>query len=331
MVKKKVYQYSLRGEYIGEYPSARRAGTETGIGCGGINLCCKGVTTNAGGFIWRYERCAVKSLLDVEIPTENGEVWKDVDGFEDYYAISSHGRVWRKRQILSTNVITGGTFVKPRLDHRESYDRHQVVLNDNNGTKTITSPARLVAKAFIPNPNNLPQVNHKDENPLNDREENLEWCTAKYNCNYGTRIERIKEKQNMAVLQYSLKGDFIAEYASMHIAAEAINVDAGHICDCCLGNRKWAYGYFWRYKDNELYNQARQRLSDRIVAMCTSRKNAFRIKRGKVVKQYTRQGEFIKEYRSASDAAEETGICRATILMNCNGQAKTAGGYVWTH
>jgi len=266
------------------------------------------------------------NYLCSEPPCEQGEEWRDVIGYEQIYMVSNQGRIWSKPRVNRGRLL-GGYLMSVHVDKRNRC----TVLLSNNRNKKLCIPARLVATAFIREPKEYEEVNHLDENPSNNRVENLEWCTHVYNCNYGTRIERIKEKQDMAVLQYSLKGDFIAEYASMHIAAEAIKAEAGHICDCCLGNRKWAYGYFWRYKDDNLYSLAKVALAEHIKNARASRISKWRDKLGKVVKQYTRQGEFIKEYRSASDAAEETGICRANILMNCNGQVKTAGGYVWTH
>lgn len=259
-------------------------------------------------------------------PCEKGEIWKDVVGYEPFYMVSNYGKVWSKPR-LNRGRVFGGYFLSNHIDNR-----NRCLVSLSNGVKRRNLvPARLVLTAFIGKPKDYEEANHLDENPLNNRLDNLEWCSHIYNCNYGTRIDRIKEKQNMAVLQYTLKGEFLAEYASMHIAAEAINADAGHICDCCLGNRKWAYGYFWRYKDDSLYEQAKTRLSERIRQSKASRLFKWREKLGKAVKQYTKQGEFLQEYRSASDAAELTGICRANILMNCNGQLKSAGGYVWTH
>ena len=119
---------------------------------------------------------------------------------------------------------------------------------------------RLVALAFLPNPNNYPFINHKDEDKKNNSVENLEWCTAKYNINYGERtskfIETINTKRKIRpylyrpILQYSLDGKFIQEFPSIKAAAQAINAknDSG-IGLCCRGKYKYAMGYIWRYKN----------------------------------------------------------------------------------
>ena len=106
---------------------------------------------------------------------------KDINGYEGLYRIDDHGNVY---SIKSNKQIS--YFIR-----NNGYKR--VTLFKNGKSKNI-SIHRLVAIAFIPNPNDLPQVNHKDENKLNNNVDNLEWCSSKYNANYGTRIKRITEK-----------------------------------------------------------------------------------------------------------------------------------------
>ena len=106
---------------------------------------------------------------------------------------------------------------------------------------------RLVALAFLPNTENLSQVNHKDECKTNNNLENLEWCDAKYNCNYGTRNKRMSKTQSISIKQFTKDGVFIKEYPSMKEAARKLNISQGHISSCCKGKSKSAYGYIWRY------------------------------------------------------------------------------------
>ena len=109
------------------------------------------------------------------------EIWKDIKGYEGLYKVNDKGNV----KSLNYNK----TGVEKEL--KQSINTHGYCFVELSGrTKLIH---RLVADAFIPNPDNMPQVNHKDENKLNNCAENLEWCTATQNANYGTNRARISK------------------------------------------------------------------------------------------------------------------------------------------
>lgn len=239
--------------------------------------------------------------------------------------ISNYGRVW---SVVRENRgrLFGGYMMRIDIDKR---NRCSVALN-RNGTSKRFIISRLVATAFIRSPQKNEEVNHLDENPLNNHVNNLEWCTHKYNCNYGTRVQRIKDKQNIPVLQYTLDGEFIAEHKSMHVAAESINADAGHICDCCMGNRKWAYGYFWRYKDEQLYEKAKKRITSIIEKGKKSRADKF-TERALNVIQFDLDGNYIQTFPSTNIAAKSIGTHRPSIINCCNGKAQSAKGYKWKY
>ena len=160
------------------------------------------------------------------------EEFRDIPGYEGMYEVSNLGRV--------KNVETG-RILKPGKDR---YGYLQLVLSKNGIMKTI-KVHRLVAQAFLPNPNNYPQVNHRDEDKTNNTIDNLEWCDAKYNINYGTRTERVCKP----VLQYDLLGNFIREWPSIRKVEEKLGINNGNISMCCIGNRKSAGGYIWRFKN----------------------------------------------------------------------------------
>ena len=109
---------------------------------------------------------------------------------------------------------------------------------------------RLVAQAFIPNPNNLPEINHKDENPLNNNVDNLEWCTHQYNSNYGKRPKKIGEKHSKRVVMCDKKNIVVAVFNSVTEASSVTGIHAGSISECCNNKqyRHSAGGYIWKYE-----------------------------------------------------------------------------------
>lgn len=172
------------------------------------------------------------------------EIWKDIEGFNGDYWVSNLGRVkslkYGKERILKPRKQSGYYRVLLYNDKRCEYSIH-----------------RLVAMAFIPNPDNLPQVNHKDENKLNNCVDNLEWCTREYNHNYGTINIRKSQKQlndknkSKVVLQYSLDGTFIKEWKSTMDVQRNLGFGQSNISICCRNIRKTAYNYIWKYKNEE--------------------------------------------------------------------------------
>lgn len=177
------------------------------------------------------------------------EQWKVIDGCEGRYIISDRGRVaslnYRgtgKTQILTSQVgTTGYPQIRLRFNNElkaKNYDIH-----------------RLVAKAFIANPKNLPQVNHKDEDSLNNYASNLEWCTQSYNNSYGSRTFRASSKCNYKAIGSKLSKRVRAKDASGNIIYEfSSTVEAGRhgftpsgVGACCRGVSKTHKGLLWEY------------------------------------------------------------------------------------
>ena len=178
------------------------------------------------------------------------EIWKDVVGYEGYYQVSNEG-----------NVRSVDRFVKCSNSIRRYKGRLLAGCFDNHGYyRVLLSVAgkhkscqvhRMVAKAFIENKDNLPEVNHKDENPENNCVDNLEWCSKIYNLEYGTGREKSIKSHKKAVQQIDKNGIVIAEYGGVNDAARAIGKpkDATSITKCCAGKKQTAHGYKWRYKE----------------------------------------------------------------------------------
>ena len=173
------------------------------------------------------------------------EEWKEIKGYPNYM-VSNMGNV----KSLGNNKTKKEKILKLSVDKIG----YLFVGLCKNGVQKKYFVHRLVAQAFIQNPNNYSQVNHKDENKQNNYAQNLEWCDTKYNSNYGTRLERIAEKNtnhpsySKVVFQYDLNGNFIKEWPSTMEVERRLGFANTHISACCLGKLKQSYGFIWKYK-----------------------------------------------------------------------------------
>lgn len=161
------------------------------------------------------------------------EIFKDIEGYEGLYQISNLGSVKSLGNGNSNN--SKEKILKPTKDKKG----YLTVDLYKQGKRKIYKVHRLVAQAFISNPNNLPQVNHRDEDKTNNAVENLEFCDAKYNINYGTRNEKIS-KQLMCLETGKI-------YPSTREVQKQLGFAHSNISKCCNGKLKQAYGYTWCY------------------------------------------------------------------------------------
>lgn len=186
--------------------------------------------------------------------------WRPFPDFEDAYLISNYGDVFsiRSNRILKPKVQPSGYLrVSPSID----------------GVRTDCAVHRMVALAFIPNPNNKPTVNHINENKRDNYIGNLEWATMKEQNNHGTRTVRARQninylarnidytvvsqkhdyhkiniKQMKPVLQFDKHGNFIARHGGINEAATKLGISAGHLCSCLKGRRHTCGGFQWKYE-----------------------------------------------------------------------------------
>ena len=184
------------------------------------------------------------------------ENWKDIKGYEGFYQVSDCGNVRSlERDVYYSNGAVHHIEEKvlvPIVNNRG----YLYVNLYKNGKKKAILVHRLVAMAFIPNFENKPMVNHKDENPLNNCVENLEWCTASYNALYGTKIERMLQNRRSYKLgkHPRAKAVFCVElnkkFDCITSAQEELGIWGSSICKACEGKLKATGGFHWRYVDD---------------------------------------------------------------------------------
>lgn len=193
------------------------------------------------------------------------EIWKPIKGYEGIYEVSNLGRVKRlARDIVQPNPNPSckGVCVQHIdeciLKSRPNKNGYPLILLRGavDGKRRGFSVHRLVATAFIPNPDNLPQVNHKNEIRNDNRVENLEWCTNYYNMHYGNCQRRIYEGQHFKPVDvYTKDGKFLKHYDSIVEASRATGVSTGRVSQICQGitqnglKRQTAKGYHFKYSN----------------------------------------------------------------------------------
>ena len=171
-------------------------------------------------------------------------LWKEAVGYEGRYLISDEGDIYSLPKVVKGAWLQKrkGKFLKKGKCGRKGQPQYEfVILVDCNGIHHKESVHRLVAKAFVDNPNNLPEVNHKDENSLNNHADNLEWCDRQYNIEYS---------KNKRVGQY-IDGEKVAEYKSIVYASKMTGISRTNITNALTGWSKTAGGYEWRYEGSE--------------------------------------------------------------------------------
>ncbi len=202
----------------------------------------------------------MKKYIQLEIPFDI-EVWRPVVGYEDLYEVSNLGRVRSLSRIILRNNGIKQTIKERVISTVKNKNGYLYVALYKNGLLKTCTVHRIVAEAFLPNPNNLPCVNHKseirtentvwvNENGSIDLEKsNLEWCDWKYNNNYGStvmyRTERAK-KTSKPIKQLSLDGTLLKIWPSI-MEAERNGFKSGIICNCCKGRHNIHKGFRWEY------------------------------------------------------------------------------------
>lgn len=209
------------------------------------------------------------------------EIWKEIKGYEGLYAVSNKGRV---KNLMSgkvlKNVIDPNGYLRIKLSRGNVRRIH-----------------RLVAQAFIPNPLNLPYINHIDEDKTNNNVGNLAWCTASQNVRHSIH------KCSCRINQLTLDGQFIRQWESSMQIQRELGYKCTYIIECCKRKCNQAYGYRWEYAD-----PSQQQKHNRPVAALTM------------------DGEFVAEYKSAAEASRCLKISATQIRYCLKGTYKSAHG-----
>ncbi len=246
------------------------------------------------------------------------EIWKDIPGYEGMYQISNLGH------ILSLNYKRSH---KPRLMKiHKTYDGYDRVGIGGKKHPLIITVHILVARAFIPNPENKPQVNHKDGNKSNNCVSNLEWVTGKENIQHAIKnglrpvmaYKPPKGKDHYSskpILQYDLQGNFIKKWECQSEAARFYSGLPGAINNCIKGRIKSYKGYIWKMFNGDIpqkINVIHNHLSPRIIY------------------QYNLDGKLIHTWGSFKEIMKSNPKYKAPSLSACcTGAQKSAYGYIW--
>ena len=239
------------------------------------------------------------------------EKWKDVLDYEGLYMVSNLGRVKHLPRTSGGGFgsrYIGEYLLKPKLE----YNGYLRVGLSRNYKMRYVSVHRIVAQSFISNPYNYPVINHKNENKQDNRVENLEWCTSKYNSNYGTSIDRRRKAQSKKVYQYALNGSYMAEFQSATEAAKEVGGSRSGIALACEGKIRYAYNFMWSYrkiKEMKMRDHSRCRKIIRI----NPKDNTEEI------------------FDSVRDGARSVNGCDKSVRMACKGVYKTSYGYIWKY
>ena len=219
------------------------------------------------------------------------EIWKDIIGYEGLYRISDQGRIFsvKSGKIRETFVSNSG---------------YKMIHLYKNGTDRHFTVHRLVADNFIPNPFDFKEINHINEDKSNNRHDNLEWCTQKYNENYGTNTRRVKESyiancNNRPIDVYDMNGVFLKTFDCSNDVCRELNIGRRALYSVCQGVVKSSKGYRFAFHGEELkpYDQKNK-------------------KRHVSVFKYDSEGYLSACYDSMRDAERENNLHRGFLRMN---------------
>jgi hypothetical protein len=243
------------------------------------------------------------------------EIWKDIKGFEGRYQVSNMGRV-RSLDMLVNNgagsYIRKGMLLHPSMNKGKGYLR--ISFSDGHRNYKHYEIHRLVALHFVPGYKKGLVVNHIDENKLNNRVDNLEWCTYQYNLNYSDVIAW----KRRPVYQYTMEGDFIVKHKCCADIEKMFGTYRGAMVHIMYESKTGIWnGYRWSFEP---------RTKEQWEQIAKTYKSSR-----KPVAQYNEQGKEIARFKTAKEASEKFGVSVTAISNCCHGKTKHSAGYIWKY
>ena len=227
------------------------------------------------------------------------EIWKDIEGYEGLYQVSNRGRVKSlSRKVTNAMFSINEHFVKV-VDNGNGY-KSVSLWKDNKGKHFYVH--RLVALAFVPNSNGYKYINHKDEDKSNNDVSNLEWCTAKYNCNYGNHTKKLKKSyilngNNRPIDVYDMKGTFLKTFDCSNEVCKELGVQRRGLYLACQGVTKSCKGYRFAFHGEPLKKYENGRGFSKVIH----------------VFKYDSEGYLVSWYDSMRDAERDNGMGRGYL------------------
>ena len=257
------------------------------------------------------------------------EEWRPIAGFEGLYEVSNLGRIRSLDRYVATLTFLGEPsqrFSKGRvLKMNKTPNGYLMAQLCKDGKRVNSMVHRLVAQAFIPNPDNLSEINHKDQDKHNNQTDNLEWCNHKYNINYGDARERQRDAISRPIEQLTMDGQHVAYFRS---AKELERLSGGRYYERCIGRvakckttrNSSVYGFRWRYVEK----------TDNLTYF-TEPFEPKNLKKDRMLEQLTIDGQHVAYYRTLTEACKAIGAKKSSICNSCRGLNKTAYGYRWRY
>lgn len=262
------------------------------------------------------------------------EEWRPIKSYENYegfYEVSNTGKVRSVTRTVRRKRM--GDYVVESMELAQQTDRggYRRVTLQWGASKKYRKVHRLVAEAFLPNPDNLPQINHKDEDKTNNHVDNLEWCTAKYNLNYGTARERQSISASKPILQLDRDTlEIVNRWVNARKIKQALGFSQGAVYGWCQDYAE-AEGFVWCYESDygkrKYEGVKRRRYDPNKPKHVPKRHNILNVP---VCQVDMTTHEVIKTYPAAS-AVKADGFDNSCVTQCCRGKLKKHGGYYWCY